>query len=391
MKRYVIHHNDADGFGGALAAWLKFGNYKTEYIAVDHDGNGPPSMDAGSEIYIIDFSYSRDETVGLISNNSKVVVIDHHESTAKKLTGLPNTVLDTSRSGATIAWDYFHDGESRPPFIDYIEDLDLDRYALPDSILVKNSIRQIPLSIDQYIKEYRKPISDRIAEGKILQGLYDYNVSRGLKYAHTIMIDNMKMTAVNTCLHISEFGDALHDLAIRDGSELCGAYHRVPEGWKFSLRPVGAIDVVSVCERMGGGGRRAGGGFTVSTSRFNGSRVDLVLFGYLKRIDVSDVYLLRGTDHYSRHMVPDDALVIEAYMADCCSGICDHSCIKNAYEYHRCPFCKANITSTERRGHMSMVCPGCGNIMMMCAATGSNDIVTGALKVEHPYGVEDII
>ena len=54
-KIYTLYHNNCpDGFGSALAAYLKFGD-KSEYIGVKHQQD-PPEMEPGSEVYILDFS-----------------------------------------------------------------------------------------------------------------------------------------------------------------------------------------------------------------------------------------------------------------------------------------------------------------------------------------------
>jgi len=49
--------------------------------------------------------------------------MDHHKSALEDLKGLsPNIYFDMERSGARLAWDYFHPGKEPPAFIDYIED-----------------------------------------------------------------------------------------------------------------------------------------------------------------------------------------------------------------------------------------------------------------------------
>jgi hypothetical protein len=52
-KIYTLYHNNCpDGFGSALAAYLKFGD-KSEYIGVKHQQD-PPELEPGSEVYILD-------------------------------------------------------------------------------------------------------------------------------------------------------------------------------------------------------------------------------------------------------------------------------------------------------------------------------------------------
>src|SRR3990167_11323403 len=57
----VLYHGGCpDGFGGAYAAWKKFGD-TAEYIPVKY-GNTPPEGLAGREVYIVDFCYEKVES-----------------------------------------------------------------------------------------------------------------------------------------------------------------------------------------------------------------------------------------------------------------------------------------------------------------------------------------
>jgi uncharacterized protein len=70
-KIYTLYHNNCpDGFGSALAAYLKFGD-KSEYIGVKHQQD-PPEMEAGSEVYILDFSYPRQVMESLLAQHTRL-------------------------------------------------------------------------------------------------------------------------------------------------------------------------------------------------------------------------------------------------------------------------------------------------------------------------------
>lgn len=92
MKPLVIYHaNCTDGFGAAFAAWLKLGD-EAEYLPMKY-GVDLLTTYKGSliarEIYILDFSFSR-ETMGWLFDHAKHVVwLDHHltsKQTAEDLT-----------------------------------------------------------------------------------------------------------------------------------------------------------------------------------------------------------------------------------------------------------------------------------------------------------------
>lgn len=271
-KTYILHHNDPDGFGAAYAAYIKFGMTDSiKYIAVDY-GRPMPELEDDSNVYILDFSYPRNVLDGLVKRMHSVLVIDHHKSAMLDLEGHPNAIFDMNKSGAGLAWDYFTEGAARPDFINYIEDADLWRFALPNSKFVKNSLYQEDLTLESFIAGSRKSITDRIAEGIVIQKVIDHNLQMGFDTMHVLQIDEFKMLAVNVCLHMSDFGNALFTkFAKEHGADFAGTYYRyTPKTYKFSLRSVGDFDVSQVCKRFGGGGHKNASGFELPIEKFNG-------------------------------------------------------------------------------------------------------------------------
>lgn len=268
-KRYVLHHNDADGFGAAYAAYIKLGRNNVEYIAVDY-GEPMPTLDNNSIVYILDFSYSRVILDELVSRMQFVLIIDHHKSAQENLKDHPNAIFDMNKSGAGLAWDYFNPDLARPEFINYIEDQDLGRFNLVESVCVRNSLVIIPHSLDAYIKAANVNIVDRINEGRILNKQVFYNVDRGFENVHVIGVDEFRMLAVNVCLHQSNFGTYLLKKIEEYGCQFAGVYYRLNQDKiKFSLRSIGEFDVSAICKRFGGGGHRNAAGFEVDTDKFN--------------------------------------------------------------------------------------------------------------------------
>ena len=270
-KTYILHHNDPDGFGAAYSAYKKFGKGKNViYIAVDY-GRPMPEIEDGSDVYILDFSYPRAILDSLVGRMRSVMVIDHHKSAMLDLQGHPNAIFDMTKSGAGLSWDYFSEGAPRPDFINYIEDADLWRFALPDSKFIKNSIYQEDLTLEAYIKGARKSMKSRIREGKVIQRVVKHNLEMGVDVRHIIQIDEFKMLAVNVCLHMSEFGNELYSkYLVEAGADFSGVYYRyTPDTFKFSLRSVGDFDVSVIAKRFGGGGHKNAAGFELSVVDFD--------------------------------------------------------------------------------------------------------------------------
>lgn len=155
----IYHGNCADGFGAAWAVRhaLRDG---VEFHAGFY-GNAPPDV-AGRDVVLVDFSYKRPVIIEMAKAARSLLIIDHHKTAAEDLEGLMRSppggwptwmengplyddeacyvdppldrvaaLFDMNRSGAGLAWDYFHPRQPRPALIDHIEDRDLWRFKLP--------------------------------------------------------------------------------------------------------------------------------------------------------------------------------------------------------------------------------------------------------------------
>lgn len=132
IKRVGIYH--ADCFDGVAAAWVLLKEYPDiRLIAADYRDPVPVDLD-GAEVYIVDFSYSREQLLEMTTYCKSVVLIDHHpraiefrdwigdlsvvDCTYYKDYGydLSRLILfvDQYRSGAQLTWDYFHPAMSNP-------------------------------------------------------------------------------------------------------------------------------------------------------------------------------------------------------------------------------------------------------------------------------------
>ena len=154
----LYHANCPDGFTGAWVFWREFLT-DAEYIPQRY-GQEPPDV-TGKTVAVVDFSYSREVLLDMVSKAEYLVVLDHHRSAERELAELDlgekgEIVFDMNRSGAQIAWDYVYGaGEGldlgRPWFVDYVADRDLWRHALPDTKEISQA-----LFFDDYFTDFAK-------------------------------------------------------------------------------------------------------------------------------------------------------------------------------------------------------------------------------------------
>ncbi|MDO8417726.1 MAG: DHHA1 domain-containing protein [Agitococcus sp.] len=120
----IIYHSPCpDGFAAAYAAWRKFGD-TASYLPANHGLTFDADL-AGKEVYMLDFSLSRPALDLIAAQAKSFLILDHHVTAQKDLLGLPYAQFDMHRSGAGLAWDYFHPDTPRPALINYVEDRDL--------------------------------------------------------------------------------------------------------------------------------------------------------------------------------------------------------------------------------------------------------------------------
>lgn len=156
MKPLVIYHaNCTDGFGAAFAAWLKLGD-EAEYLPMEYGrsvGANLPMFE-DRDVYILDFSLPREQMDWLFQHAKRVVWLDHHKTafemwckgvpekgwicqrlncTEDNPSGNVHIELNNNKSGALIAWEYFHPITKVPMLIQHIDDRDRWQFKLEGS------------------------------------------------------------------------------------------------------------------------------------------------------------------------------------------------------------------------------------------------------------------
>lgn len=272
MKTYILYHaNCSDGMGAAYAAWKRIGDTEdTSYIAVQY-GNPPPEMEPLSSVYILDFSFDKETLMALKQKMARVIVIDHHKTAQEALEGVKDCIFDMSRSGAVLAWKFFHGDKPVPEILLAIEDRDLWKFQRPDTdyvmkgfaasskdfreidkyasdITVYNSLRSLGQSKDYFDQLV---IKDSVFKSSVYKLPQDY---RGL------MPTQHNYAIANVTDLISEIGNHLCKTLDVDYSI---TFFITPDKVIFNLRSIGDFDVSAIAKHYGGGGHRNAAGYNM--------------------------------------------------------------------------------------------------------------------------------
>jgi len=253
---HVLHHGLCqDGFGAAWAAWQALGD-RAQYLPVQH-GDPPPELPEDARVVIADFSYAREVILALRERVASLTILDHHKTAEEALRGIPDTVFDMDKSGAMLAWEYFHPDAEPPAIIRYVQDRDLWRFALPDSMEVNAALGSYPNTFEIWSGLDLDVLRQ---EGRAILRFRDQTVASIVGFARIGDVGGHEVPVTNATAHWSDVGAAL--LERFPDAPFAALYHDDSEGRRrWSLRSSGEFDVSELAKRFGGGGHRAAAGF----------------------------------------------------------------------------------------------------------------------------------
>ena len=285
----IYHAPCADGFTAAWAVWRAFPDCRFHPGVY---GEAPPDV-TGLNVVLVDFSYKRPVLEEMSKSAKSITVLDHHKTAQADLEtfaifnpvsiddidliveatqpGLGNirAVFDMNRSGAQIAWDFFHPLiGSRPALVDYVADRDLWNFRLPESRAIAAWVFSYPYSFPTWDElawqvgneSYFRGAAD---QGNAIERKHGKDITELLKATRrTMVIGGVSVPVAN--LPYTMASDAAGEMAKEAPFAAC--YFDRNDGQRiFSLRSRGAAgaDVSAIAASYGGGGHKNAAGFQV--------------------------------------------------------------------------------------------------------------------------------
>lgn len=284
----LYHANCRDGFGAALAAWYEFGE-RAEYVPVQY-GALPPDCSGREAVYILDFSFSRVDLLGMAAQCGHLTIIDHHVSAERALAGLEGEAenirctFDMTRSGAVLAWNHFHTGAA-PLLLQYVQDRDLWKKAMPLSEEVALGLGCVPSEFAAWhtiVCAEHDGIAQLAQNGSAIRAYLDMQIATLARKPPRVRLLGYEVPCVNAP------GFLASDLgAVLAQGELYAATWSV-SGDKVvvSLRSApDGLDVSELATLAGGGGHRHAAGFSAPLDAHA-----------LADLGVADVVMTEGID-----------------------------------------------------------------------------------------------
>ena len=259
----IYHANCTDGFGAAYSAWKRLGN-RAEYHACMH-GDTPPDI-KGKNVAILDFSFDNETTKKMVESAESLIVIDHHKSAMVELHDVTETKFDMAKSGAMLAWEFFHPGIEPPKFISYIQDRDLWTWELPYSREFSAAYDMVPFEFEEFEKfEDDSVFDDAVKRGSYILAYSKTVVKKICEKAIFRDWDGKKVGIVNASHWMSEIGNRL---APHCDFAVIWYFDHEAQKTKASLRAFhDNVDVSEIAKAFGGGGHPKSSGFILDKSK----------------------------------------------------------------------------------------------------------------------------
>ena len=262
----IYHGNCPDGFGAAWAVYHALGD-DVEFHKGMHQ-QLPPDV-TGLDVFLVDFSYKKPVLEGLLKQAASITILDHHISAEQDMAELLSSgkvggLFDMNKSGAMLAWEWFHPDTPVPKLIEHIQDRDLWQFKL-------DGTRQITMGLASYPYDFSlwdKLMASTPDELEALQRDGEA-LERKLKIDIKVLIDSgvrrmviggYDVPVLNApAAYVSEAGNIL-----ARGEPFAACYWDHADGRSFSLRSSETgTNVSEVAKQYGGGGHVNASGFTV--------------------------------------------------------------------------------------------------------------------------------
>lgn len=268
MKRIVYHDNDPDGWMSAAIIKKEYPNIELIGCIRDRD---PEFVSGYDEVYIVDYSFTKEQMDFLKNNNKKLIWIDHHKAIIEKYEGLYEGLQREDKAGAGLTWEYMHPDEEMPLAVYHINNKDLWNHEHEDTQYIGLFVKTFKPGTE--VKEFIKfidwneeQIKKAATTGRIINRFLDHEIEQtvdvGMKQdflghkAYVMYGEASRSQIAHRAL------DKFPDVEIAVVSRGAGFDKDGNKLFKYSMRSKrGGVNVAEIAIRYGGGGHPYAAGF----------------------------------------------------------------------------------------------------------------------------------
>lgn len=293
----VLYHKGC--FDGVCAAWvyrnwLRTHNINPEFVkfyGINPNQGRIPKACTGARVLVLDLCYKQPRMNILLREAASVIVLDHHKTSQgvvvpDEYKDKAKIILDMSRSGCQMAYDFLFPGTQRPQVVEYIGGRDLWKWDLPEAKEITAYIYSKPATFET-LEEVNSEWNHEkyVANGKIL---LDAKRADVIDIAKSFFLASFIITKVDPETkeesieeHIVKVGDCwwanrsdvgnyLMETDINIDFAVLYSYYADTKKFSVSLRGKDKIDLSKVAEHFGGGGHP-------NASAFQSTHLDFIV------------------------------------------------------------------------------------------------------------------
>jgi nanoRNase/pAp phosphatase (c-di-AMP/oligoRNAs hydrolase) len=291
MSNVVVnwHGNCYDGFGAMWSAKQAFDTMgdpnlaNAEYIPSFY---GKDKTDFKDQLVIyVDYCPKRN-VIDALSKDNLVLVIDHHATAQENLKGLPEidtnfqdyytqfkqglrgayAKFDMTKSGAGLAYRYFHDTDRLPNLIKFVEDRDLWKFKYGDNTKAFHAyLLSQPFEYEKWTKvseaaEDHTGLDAIIKKGNSVLEYCHQLVANIVEPAQVYEVNGVKYALFCTSSHWAEVGEYACEKLDLDYSIALTIDFKQNQT-RGSIRPKKGTNCLPLANSLGGGGHAGAAGF----------------------------------------------------------------------------------------------------------------------------------
>ena len=298
-KNLVLYHNHCtDGFLSATLMYLYFKEIgeleKTEFIAVNY--NEPIPMLSGMEVYIVDFSYSKEVIIDSSGIANSITMLDHHLTAAQQWDGYGTYVINSPncckvtikinehKSGAGLTYDWIDERDLKSDYAETsvfknlndnrilkvtraVQDRDLWKFKLENTKEIYEALNILPRTFEAW-EEFLVTSSYEVFEEKIKAAGYYLEVKEKLaqEYASKHQMQDFLGYRVPIVNCPANFASRVCEILAKDYPFAVSYCLSLSEIF-VSLRSnsITGIDVSEVAKNFKGGGHKNASGCKIPT------------------------------------------------------------------------------------------------------------------------------
>lgn len=262
----VFYHGSCpDGFGAAYAAWKKFGD-TAEYVPLTRGDDPMPDV-TGKDLYFLDFVYTKEVMDEIAAKANSLVALDHHIGVREVTESFPGSIFDNDRSGASLAWNYFHPNTPLPKLLAHLEDDDLFRFRLPDTRAVLSYLSVRPYDFAAWdelstLLDTPEESESLLEKMRTYAEYFELLAEFAAEHAKLVEFEGHRIYFA-TAHPFKPMKSLVGNLLARKQGPFALVVAAHPKGYGVSIRGDGSIDVSKIAQKYGGNGHKDSSGFLI--------------------------------------------------------------------------------------------------------------------------------